>query len=510
PVVIACTSGSAALNYAPAVAEAYYQHIPMIVVTADRPVEWIDRGEGQSIRQRNVFANFIQGSYDLIQEATDRDLIWHNELLINQAIETSLGPVPGPVHVNIPFREGLYGVEVEPNVQPNTIHTLAVQSRLSGGKLAELASLVRQQKKVLVITGLLPVEEGLQAELENFAENEQVLVLTETTSNLHSKRFVDAIDRLLVTMDEEEERQFRPDLLITLGGLIVSKKIKALLRCLSPKAHWHIAPETPYMDTFQALTVNIPLPPADFFQQLNGFDLQQESSYQQDWLARHRRNQVSHREFMAEEAPFCDLKAMEAISVQMPTGANFQMGNSTVVRYVQLRGGDSAHTYHANRGTSGIDGVTSTAAGAAHISQLPTTVVTGELAFLYDSNALWNNYLAPQLKIIVINNGGGGIFRIIPGPRTTEAMAEYFETQHELKIKPLADMYGLPHRLVNDETSLAEGLKWLYETEQAAILEVCTPREVNDQALRAYFAYLKSHKLDPLPDPKSSSEPTAL
>jgi 2-succinyl-5-enolpyruvyl-6-hydroxy-3-cyclohexene-1-carboxylate synthase len=499
PVLIACTSGSAALNYAPAIAEAYYQQIPMLVVTADRPVEWIDRGEGQSIRQSQVFANYIQSSVDLVQEAQDADLIWHNELLINQSLEASLGPVPGPIHINIPFRESLYRMEEQVKRPVKVVQTLPTDRYLGEAQLRQLARQVQQAKKVLVITGLLEPNPLLQAELEQFSQNSQVLILNESTSNLHHERFVDCTDRLITTFDAEEEAEFQPDLLLTVGGLIVSKKIKALLRTHKPKAHWHLSPETPFMDTFQALTLNIPIEAGHFFQQLNSCDLQQDSDYQERWLERHRHNHHNQQEFLQQKASYSDMSVIAQVLDHIPPGSNFQMGNSTVIRYVQLFDGRSDLSYNANRGTSGIDGVTSTAAGAAHGSGKPTTVVTGELAFFYDSNALWNNYLSPKLKIIIINNQGGGIFRIIPGPGSTEAMEKFFEATHELQAKSLADMYGLPYFAASDATSVAEGLKQLYQSPQAAMLEIFTPRENNDQVLGAYFEYLKANKHLPLP-----------
>lgn len=504
--VLVCTSGSAALNYAPAIAEAFYQHIPLLILTADRPIEWIDRGEGQSIRQRDVYANYIRASYELVQESWDGDILWHNELLINQALEATQHPVPGPVHINVPFREPLYQTQEEVFHKPKQVKTLQPESTLSHETWQELRTALEASKKILVLTGLLPEDPLFEKELDRFAHHPNVLVLTETTSNLHSKEFIDCIDRLIITFDEEEEQAFQPDLLITVGGLIVSKKIKALLRLMSPKAHWHVSTTTPFMDTFQSLSLNIPVPARDFFAGLNQLGLQMpDSDHRSRWQERHAVNRSNHERFIEEESVYADMQVFNQILTHIPDGGNLQMGNSSVVRYVQLYGSTLNSSYNANRGTSGIDGVTSTAVGAAVANKKLTTVISGDLAFFYDSNALWNPYLPPNLKIILINNQGGSIFRIIPGPSSTNNLEESFEAHHSLRADLLAQMYGIPYQAAHDAASVEEGLEWMYDTDSAAILEIFTPREENDAELKRYFAYLKANKQIRLGDGRNSS-----
>src|SRR5690606_13640161 len=145
-----------------------------------------------------------------------------------------------------------------------------------------------------------------------------------------------------------------------------------------------------------------------------------------------------------------------------------------------------------NRGTSGIDGSTSTAIGAAYVSGLPTLLITGDLSFFYDSNALWNNYIRKDFKIIVINNRGGGIFRILPGEKDTELFDTFFETKHHLSAKQLAEMYGFQYFTIENKEELESGVQTFFcHSEGPALLEIFTPHRVNDKVLIDYFKFIK-------------------
>jgi 2-succinyl-5-enolpyruvyl-6-hydroxy-3-cyclohexene-1-carboxylate synthase len=149
--------------------------------------------------------------------------------------------------------------------------------------------------------------------------------------------------------------------------------------------------------------------------------------------------------------------------------------------------------FSGNRGVSGIDGCTSTAIGAAMMSDKVTTLISGDVSFLYDSNAFWNKYVPDNLKVIVINNGGGGIFRIIDGPSSTDALEEFFETHHDRSAGDIAQLYKLPFYQATDESTLKVGLKWLYAQQHCAVLEVITPRLENDKILKEYFKTIKEN-----------------
>ena len=494
-VAICCTSGSAALNYAPAIVEAFYQRIPLLVLTADRPVEWIDQGAGQTIRQRDVFEKYILKSFQLVQEANEGDDLWYNNRQINEAINLAHSPKLGPVHINIPLLEPLYGLTDESTPTPKIQEFIKTEQRLSSTPLKSFANKWNQAESKLILCGLMSPNKKVNELLEKLCEDDSVSVLTETTANVFSEKFNPCIDRLISTIDEAEEKDFRPEILVTIGGAIVSKKIKALLRRMRPTEHWHIDEAGVEMDTYQSLTQTIPISAANFFQQIIpeiDFSKKRESSFQAIWSERNKSTQANHLNFL-KETKYSDLIAFEIILKNIPSGSIFQMGNSSTIRYVQLFDQRPDLEYFSNRGTSGIDGCTSTAVGAALASGKPTTLVCGDLSFFYDINGLWNKYLPANLRIIIINNSGGGIFRIIPGPSTSDELDEFFEVTQERSAKDVAKMYGLSYYAASSSKELANVLLEFYnEKNQASILEIFTPRKENDKILKAWFDNLNT------------------
>ncbi len=491
-VAIACTSGSAALNYAPAIVEAFYQKIPLVILTADRPVEWIDQGAGQTIRQRDIYKNYILKSYELTQEAKEgTDDLWYNDRLVNEAINLAHFPKKGPVHINIPLREPLYDLVNKTKHTPKIQELIEIENTLPDSVFKKTKKEWSSAKRKLILCGLMDNNEALNNALEELSEDTSVSVLTETTANLYSEKFNPCIDRLITTIEKKEYKKFTPDILVTIGGAIISKKIKAMLRTMQPKLHWHIDPTGKEMDTFQSLTQTIPVRPDYFFKKINDLKKNTKSDFQKTWKERNDKTRKSHERFL-KKTKFSDLKAVEVILKNIPKGSNFQMGNSSSVRYVQLFDQRQDLFYNSNRGTSGIDGSTSTAIGAAVASEKPTTLVSGDLSFFYDVNALWNSYLPSNLRIIIINNSGGGIFRIIPGPSTSDELDDYFEVTQQRTAEPFAKMYNLTYQKVNNIKDLEKVMTTFYKKrKRAGILEIFTPRKENDKVLKAYFDSLK-------------------
>ncbi|NNK88275.1 MAG: 2-succinyl-5-enolpyruvyl-6-hydroxy-3-cyclohexene-1-carboxylate synthase, partial [Flavobacteriaceae bacterium] len=198
-----------------------------------------------------------------------------------------------------------------------------------------------------------------------------------------------------------------------------------------------------------------------------------------------------HQKYL-ESIPYCDLKVFEKLLETLPDNTVLQMGNSSAIRYTQLFDLKTSVEVFCNRGTSGIDGSMSTAAGSAVVSNKQTVHITGDLSFFYDSNALWNNYIPSSFRIILINNGGGGIFRILPGHKNTENFDTYFETIHDLNARPLCEMYNLEYSSAQSVDELNENLAGFYDdSERPKLIEIFTPRLDNDSILLNYFEYIK-------------------
>ncbi|MGQ7944242.1 2-succinyl-5-enolpyruvyl-6-hydroxy-3-cyclohexene-1-carboxylic-acid synthase [Flavobacterium sp. WC2509] len=483
PTVLVCTSGSALLNYYPALAEAFYSEIPLIVVSADRPQSKIDIGDGQTIRQQNVFENHSLYNANLTEEVSDE-----NDRKINEAINTAIDK-KGPVHINAPFEEPLYETVSDLSVESKVFASANVPQTIDTIELLECASLWNSATRKLILVGVNEPNTIDSAIIEALANDESVVVMTETTSNLHHSSFINSIDTVITPFTAEDFEEFQPEILVTFGGMVVSKRVKAFLRKYQPKHHWHIDSLRAY-DTFGCLTKHLELDSNTFFKTFLPLTLKIESNYFSKMDAvKALRNQKS--EIYLSKIPFSDLKVFEKVLGSLPKNSQLQISNSSAIRYAQLIAIDNSIEVYCNRGTSGIDGSTSTAIGAAVGNIKPAVFITGDVSFLYDSNALWNNYIPKNFKIILINNGGGGIFRILPGHAETPVFNTFFETFHSLTAEHLAKMYGFEYLIAKDEASLDTSLKDLYEqNDKPSILEIFTPTLENDNILLQYFKEL--------------------
>lgn len=494
PVALICTSGSAVLNFAPAIAEAYYQKIPLLVLTADRPNEWIDQGENQSIHQYRVYNNYIKKSFELpVDPESEKDL-WYSDRLISEAINVSRWPDPGPVHINIPLREPLYSLTHDKEkTKAKVIETIAYEPCISDEAAKSLAAQWEKAGRKLIIAGAGNPEARLDAVLQEMAKDPNVIILSETGSNigLDPKLHIACIDRSVDIVQRMKDDSFIPEILISFGGGIVSKKLKFLFRQKSNIEHWHISQANEHWDTFQNLSCVINENPARFLARL---PLSRESheSYRDRWLTLDDTLRGFSVDYL-KSLSWCDFQVFEKLIASYPAKANIHYGNSTPVRYSNLFEADlnKALYINANRGVSGIDGVSSTAAGAAMVNERLTICISGDLAFLYDSNALWNNHLPANLRIIVINNGGGNIFRIIPGPDQIEGFEDFISTEHTRGIEPLVRSFGLDYYFCDSTEGLENSLQDFYtKPERAAVLEINTPGEYSASTLKNYFTFL--------------------
>lgn len=489
PVAVVCTSGSALLNYYPAIAEAFYSDIPLVVLSADRPAEFIDIGDGQTIRQENVFENHILYSANC-KEGEEFQVF--NETEINIALNTAF-ELNGPVHINIPFSEPLYKTTeqqlVWPQNVPARLSTNSSEEILSDENFTDFIDRWNSSKRKMVLVGVLPPNSVEQRFIEQLAKDESVLVLTETTSNLHHPNFIPAIDQLIAPLTEEEFKLLQPEILLTFGGMIVSKKIKSFLRDFPPHSHWHVDSKKAY-DTFFVLNHHFSLNINEFGAEFLPKAKKVKSDYRDHWL-QIKNYRLARHEIYETLIPYSDFMVFDTVLEELPQNIQLQLSNSATIRYAQLFDIPQSIEVFCNRGTSGIDGSTSTAIGAAYGSKHPTVFLTGDLSFFYDSNALWNNYIPQNFKIIVINNGGGGIFRILPGDKDTELFDTYFETKHNLSAKQLSEMYGFEYSAISDKVDLREKVKDFFHTDKGpSLLEIFTPSTVNDGVLIEYFKFI--------------------
>lgn len=488
PAAVICTSGSAAANYLPAVTEAYYQRVPLLVITADRPKEWIGQGAGQTIQQENIFGSHLVNAANLLREPQDELARNYNQRLSNEAIIKSY---KGPVHINVPFDEPLYDTQDFEEEGFRLIKELAGARSLSGEDWSYLTPLYKECKKVLIIAGQSPVDAELKALLVDFLGRSNHLLFTETLSNLTGLPGVHTIDRLVNTLSASEKEFLQPDLVITFGGEVVSKMLKSYLKDFKPKAHWNLSEDDSLTDTFQALTVNLKISPYEFFKGLNTIGFNGDDAWSKEILKWDAKKLAAHQEFW-QNSPYSDFKVFGQILKHLPSDSLLHCANSASIRYAQLFNQDADILHYANRGTSGIDGSTATAIGHALNTDKPVSLITGDIAYLYDSGAFWNDGLPDNLKIIVLNNGGGNIFRIIKGPENNADFERFQETKHQLNLSGIAKTFNINYHIVSDKNEVDLALKNLYSSQSIAILEIQTPAAESPQVLKDYFRYLKN------------------
>ncbi|MCA0933831.1 2-succinyl-5-enolpyruvyl-6-hydroxy-3-cyclohexene-1-carboxylic-acid synthase [Lutimonas saemankumensis] len=497
-VAILCTSGSALLNYYPAIAEAYYSRIPLLIISADRPKRLIDIGDGQTIRQEGVFGHHIfyqaglEEPEEYQNESASMDILAENAVKIKEALKIAQAE-QGPVHLNVPLDEPLYETSESLKEFKHLLveeetgdkNSLLDEVPLSVEALEEFSNIWNNSSKKLVLVGCSDPDELLQTQISHLVKDPSVVVLTETTSNLRNPLFINNIDQLIFPLEGYEFEKFQPEILLTLGGMVVSKKVKQLLRNYKPDHHWHVDGRQA-LDTFLCLTHHFKISPQLFFSQFFFLTKNKESDFQNKWLELKKKRKELHAKFL-DDAPYSDLKVFEKVFDSLPFGTNLQLSNSSIIRYSQLFDFDSDKSIFCNRGASGIDGSTSTALGSAIVTEEQTVFITGDISFFYDSNALWNNYIPRNFRIIVINNGGGGIFKIIPGPKASGAL-DYFETTHSLNASKLCEMFEFSYYSAHTTDELEAVLQDFYgPSDKPSLLEIFTFKEDNDSVLRTYF-----------------------
>ncbi|MCC3160579.1 2-succinyl-5-enolpyruvyl-6-hydroxy-3-cyclohexene-1-carboxylic-acid synthase [Hymenobacter sp. 15J16-1T3B] len=542
PVALVCTSGTAGLNYAPAVAEAFFQQIPLVVFTADRPPEWIDQLDGQTIRQPNLYGRHAKAAFELPVDFSHADARWQAGRLVNEAINLSQEFPAGPVQVNVPLREPFYPKAGEEIVyEPVKIsREVAGAPQLPAAELQVLRRQLRQTPRVLVVAGQHRHDEPLLLALRRFGAAYQAPVVGDLIANVHQPVGPDydaartaplgRQDVFMVVPEAGLREALRPELLITYGQSLISKALKNYLRDYPATQHWHVQPAGPVADTFRSLTRIIRMEPAAFFESILGSeDLDPGSvpgattaakpgrlSWQGPGAARdeaaapkdafttpwQRANGWATdfvREFLTQpQQLFNEFTAIYRALQLVPDGAALHLANSMAVRYANILGlpaGSTAEVF-ANRGTSGIDGCNSTAVGAALAQpERPIVLLTGDVAFFYDRNGFWHNYPTPNLRVILVNNHAGGIFRLIDGPRQQPELEEFFETRQALTAENTARDFGLRYFTATSFAELDKVLPVFFAptaTGNAAVLEITTDSATNAAFFEQYRAAVRT------------------
>ena len=516
PTILICTSGSALLNYYPAVAEAYYSEIPLIILSADRPKYKINIGDGQTIDQSDVYKKNILYSNTLSQDCShateeivksnlqkiinkkddsskiqklQKSIQTNNEAMIEKAFNLSINKMQ-PVHLNVPMEEPLYDFIDSPSISIKL--KKKIEKNLSIKDLDNCYKTINKASKILILIGVSDGYILSKKSIQKINSCSSMVVMKEHTSNVFNESFISNIDRLLgpIELQSNSDSAFdelSPEIVISLGGMIVSKKIKSFLRNYKPKKHFHIGNNIS-KDSFYSGVDHLEVSPNKFFENIVLKKI--DSNYHNIWQDINRSKLELHNRYM-RVANFSDLKVFELLANWIPKKYDIQVANSTPVRYFQLFDLKNKNHMFANRGTSGIDGSTSTAIGSSINSDLPVVLITGDLSFFYDINALWNKHIPPSFRIIIINNGGGGIFKILPGFKENNLFSEFIETKHNLSARSIAKMFNLNYSRVSTKFGLNLALRTFFKnSKKPKILEIKTSGIKSAKILKDYFRYL--------------------
>lgn len=501
PSALVCTSGTAMYNYSPAIAEAYYQHVPLIVITADRPAQWIDQDDSQTLRQYGAIDKIVKRSFDIHADAGagskctsnlfDTEKEWYVNRVANEAVTIATSPTCGPVHINMQFADPLNVITDHTPRNIRIVETMRGENKLSKQELHQLAKRIAD-KRILVVAGYMPPCHSLNRALARFSSLPNVAVMCETISNLHLGAESFMIDSLLTQITKEELITIRPDVTITIGGALVSRMLKEFLRKNEGSEHWSLSQTDIPADCMQRLSLHIDADPATFFTGMAGA-IRSMQRDMQDMTVKYNHD-VSHlrakanarNECAIRESRWSELKALDILFGRLPESYNLFVSNGTCIRYAQLLTRNAPHASWCNRGVSGIDGGNATAFGASLAYKGTTLLLTGDMSFAYCPEIMQLKDIGGDMRIAVVNNSGGGIFRFIRTTRQLDIREGYFCNDPKLPLEKLADAYGWNYRCACNVSELEDAMSYLTATPHT-ILEIKVDAQASAETLIKYM-----------------------
>lgn len=513
PVVVCVTSGSALLNVAPAVAEAFYQHIPLIVVSADRPQQWIGQLDGQTLPQPGAFGTMVRRSVQLPEPHNDEER-WLCRRLINEALHLCTCRQAAPVHINVPITEPLFSFNVEqlPQVTLYRSHSINATTCADNGALQPFFA----AQKPMIVMG--QTANGVVSDATLRTLSARFVVLAEPLSNSgYTVIHADEAARLLLndkhnigemmgrngetvgcngeTMgcNDITAADFLPDYVLYLGDTLVSKALRQLLRRAKAPTCLVTPDASQVPDPLMTLTdiVECPLDKMDaLLASLAGNEAVTPSAHDfharwQTLLARC----ADHAE--GYEPPYSQMATVRYFESQLDDldiDLHVHYANSSAVRLASIY---AAHRVWCNRGVNGIEGSLSTAAGFSLATPDMVVCVIGDLSFFYDQNALWNSQLRGNLRIILLNNHCGGIFSTLPGLEASAAAHDMVSAKHNADARGICTQNDIGYLKANNIDEMQLGIVTLLtqQTDRPMLLEVFTHAEEDAKAMKDYLRF---------------------
>jgi 2-succinyl-5-enolpyruvyl-6-hydroxy-3-cyclohexene-1-carboxylate synthase len=449
-VGVCVTSGTALLNLLPAVAEAYYRHVPLVVISADRPPQWIDQLDGQTLPQPDALGRFVRKAVTLPEPHNDEER-WYCNRLVNEALIEKYAPV----HINVPITEPLFDFTVES--LPDERQIERVEADMSDLTLSHIVRMFLLSKRPMLISGQ-PMNPGM---------DEAVLLAG-------------------------EDESYVPDLVLYTGDSIVSKRLKRFLR--KAKETWVVNRTGEVTDTFSNLT-RVLVGDGAVVADLVRFHLEQQPHpFVQLWdelLAKVHKHAATYVPAFSQMAAVrCFEQEISNLKSQI-SSPSVHYANSSAIRLANIY---AQHPVFCNRGVNGIEGSLSTAAGMSVVTAEAVFCVIGDLSFFYDQNALWNQNLRGNLRILLLNNGKGGIFNMLPGLERSAARDRLVAAAHHTSAEGICQQNDVIYRKAENAEEMQQGISWLVQTESARplLLEVFTDATEDERVLKAYYNSLNT------------------
>ena len=444
PVVVCVTSGTALLNLAPAIAEAFYQHIPLVAISADRPQQWIDQLDGQTLPQSDALGRFVKKAVSLL-EPHDAEEKWYCNRLVNEALLAAMRG--GPVHINVPITEPLFEYSVDELPAERKIAYAAAD--MSPATLSHVTRMFLSATRPMLISG---------------------------------QPMNPLLDEAVSIVGDDEE--YVPDFVLYIGGSIVSKRLKHFLR--KAKETWVVNNTGEIADTFMNLTHVFQGDGEAVADHIRFMMVMEPHPFIQKWddlLARIRLQAESY------EPAYSELAAVKYFEHYVGD-AEVHYANSSAIR---LANSFAQHPVWCNRGVNGIEGSLSTAAGFSCVTDKRVYCVIGDLSFFYDQNALWNQNLRGNFRILLLNNGRGGIFNMLPGLEQSPARDQYVAAAHHTSAEGICQQNDIVYLSASDMPQLRARIETLLymESSSPVLLEVFTDPYEDEQVLKDYYKSFK-------------------
>lgn len=446
PACIICTSGTATANYVSAVNEAYYQHLPLVVLTSDRNRYTLNQQEDQCIPQLNLFRDVARKIVDL-PIVRDKNDFLYCQRLVNEALLELDHREKGPVHINFQIDDN-YPVELgtfkfELSELPEVIKVDRIMAYDTEESWLELASKMKNKRIAILYGQNLPLREKINLKIQSFCEKYNAVVLCDHLANLHIKN---KIEKAAVTaaMTTDDWNEVQPDIVITMNGHRLNNH-KNTMKMWNRSLHWHVSPDGVVSDPFKRLSQLIECPIEYFFERMEKYGSTSNNEYITKWKQIEQTKAPNNP--LNAEFEYSAVYAIQGLFRRLPNNALLHISNSNSIRIANLFPIPEGVKYYCNRGTCGIDGSMSSYIAQSFISEQPSYMCIGDLSFFYDMNALWNRYSTKNTRIMLCNNSGGALFHsgFYKSVKVFPNIDQHIAAEHETSAEGWAKSRGFKY-----------------------------------------------------------------